>query len=157
MLAKLEAAMAVKRDTGSTSFVINARTDALKATEDRRTAQDLAIRRANSYLEAGADLCFIPYVKTREEVALFAREVKGPLSIAAGLPYNIREFSINDCRDLGVARVSIPTCVAFSAIQGMLKMLTLIHETGRFDEATRQDMLLSDMAVLDDLLGPQSS
>lgn len=37
-------------------FIINARTDALRSTEDRSAGLELAIDRANQYLEAGADL-----------------------------------------------------------------------------------------------------
>ena len=142
MLAKIKTAVAARQTAGSPHFIINARTDALRATEDRKAAQKLAVERANSYLEAGADLCFITYIKTREEVALFAKEVQGPLSVAAGLPYNIREFSINDCRELGVARVSLPSCLIFSAMQGMLNTLTMVRDTGTFSEATRQDLML---------------
>ena len=152
MLAKLKLAISVRLATGSPHFVLNARTDALRVLDDRKAAQKLAIKRANSYLEAGADLCFIPYIKTREEVALFAEEVHGPLSVAAGLPYNINEFSINDCRELGVARVSLPTCLVLSAIQGMLKVLTLVRTTGTFAEVERQQLVLSDMGVLEELL-----
>ncbi len=152
MLAKIKTAVAARQTAGSPHFIINARTDALRATEDRKAAQKLAVERANSYLEAGADLCFITYIKTREEVALFAKEVQGPLSVAAGLPYNIREFSINDCRELGVARVSLPSCLIFSAMQGMLNTLTMVRDTGTFSEATRQDLIFSDMDVLKKLL-----
>ncbi len=37
-------------------FIINARTDALRSTVDRSAGLELAIDRANQYLEAGADL-----------------------------------------------------------------------------------------------------
>ena len=152
MLAKLKLAISVKHAAGSPHFVLNARTDALRALDDRKAAQRLAIERANTYLEAGADLCFVPYIATREEVALFAKEVNGPLSVAAGMPYNINEFSINDCRELGVARVSLPTCLVLSAIQGMLKVLTLVGTTGTFAEVEQQQLVLSDMGGLEKLL-----
>ena len=152
MLAKLKVAISTKHAASSPDFILNARTDALRALNDRKAAQILAIERANSYLEAGADLCFIPYIKTREEVALFAKEVRGPFSVAAGLPYNIREFSINDCRDLGVARVSLPSYLIFSSMQGMLKTLTLVRDTGNFDEVLRQGLIFSDMNALGKLL-----
>ncbi len=152
MLAKIKDAIAVKQTSQSPHFVINARTDALRALDDRKAAQSLAIDRANSYLEAGADLCFITQIKTRAEVALFAKEVHGPISVAAGLAYNIKEFSINDCRDLGVRRVSLPSMMIFSAIQGMMKTLTLVRDTGAFDEALRQELVFSDMGLLEELL-----
>lgn len=152
MLAKLKTAIAAKQEAHSPHFVINARTDALKSDADRKKAQKIAIERANSFLAAGADLCFVTYIATREEVALFAREVHGPLSVAAGLPYNIREFSVNDCRELGVARVSLPVCLVYSAIQGMLKTLGLVRDTGAFTEAVEQGWLLSDQTILEHVL-----
>lgn len=153
MLAKLNTAISAKHAARSPHFIINARTDALRALDDRKKAQKLAIERANSYLEVGADLCFIPYIQTLEEVALFSKEAHGPISVAAGLPYNLHEFSINDCRELGVARVSIPTCMVFSAIKGILKVLELVRDTGNFVEVERRGLILSDMAVLEELLG----
>lgn len=152
MLAKIADAIAVKQTAHSPHFILNARTDALRSLDDRKAAQKLAIERANSYLEAGADLCFIAYIKTRAEVELFAKEVHGPLSVAAGLAYNMQEFSLNDCRELGVRRVSLPSCMIFSAIQGMLKTLALVRDTGAFDEALRQELVFSDMSVLEELL-----
>ncbi len=154
MLAKLEVAISAKQKAGSPHFILNARTDALRALEDRKAAQKLAIERANRYLEAGADLCFVPYIRTREEVALFAKEVQGPLSVAAGLPYNIQEFTINDCRELGVRRVSLPSCLVFSTIQGMLKTLTLVRDTGNFTKVLQQQLVFSDMDALEELLRP---
>ena len=90
-------------------FIINARTDALRSTVDRSAGLELAINRANQYLEIGADLAFITYVETLNEVKTLIQEVDGPISIAAGLYYNIKNFSINDLKEYGVARVSLPT------------------------------------------------
>jgi len=152
MLAKLEVAFTVRKAAGKPDFIINARTDALRAMDDRKAAQKLAIERANRYLEAGADLCFIPYIKNREELRLMAAEVKGPLSVAAGLPYNIQEFNINDCRELGVARVSLPTCLIFSAMQGMVKTLSSVRDTGSFESVLDQDLIFTDMHLLTEYL-----
>ncbi len=152
MLDKLRVAQAAKQAAHSPHFILNARTDALRALADRKAAQRLAIERANRYLEAGADLCFIPYIQTRAEVALFAKEVQGPISVAAGLPYNLQAFSLNDCRDLGVRRVSLPSCLIFSAMQGMLKTLILVRDSGTFEEVVQQELLFSDMAGLERLL-----
>jgi len=69
-------------------FIINGRTDALRSTEDRSGGLEIAVDRANRYLKAGADLAFITYVETLDEVKKIKREVKGPVSIAAGLHYN---------------------------------------------------------------------
>ena len=123
-------------------FIINARTDALLALENRKEAQKLAIERANSYLESGADICFITSAKTLDELKLFSREINGPISIAAGLPYNIQEFSINDCIELGISRVSLPTFMIANSVGHMLKNLMMMKGTGRFEQSVIENNLL---------------
>jgi len=97
--------------------LINGRTDALKSLNNREDAMNLSIGRANQYLDDGADLVFITYVETLDEVETIIKEVKGPVSIAAGMPYNIKNFSIADLDRLGVARVSIPTLLIYSSLR----------------------------------------
>lgn len=152
MLDKLKVALKTKNQLGNNSFIINSRTDALLSLPNRYEAQKIAIDRANKYLEAGADLCFIPYVKTLDEVKLLSKEINGPISIAVGLPYNIQEFSINDCIDLGISRVSLPTLLIFSSIEGMIKNLKQIKDTGDFTEVIKNKCLLSDMEILNNIL-----
>lgn len=109
-------------------FIINGRTDALRSTDNRSEGLDMAIDRANQYLEAGADLAFITYVETLDEVKRVTKEVKGPVSIAAGMPYNIRNFTIGDLKKYGVARVSLPTLLIFSSLSAIRKSLDFVNE-----------------------------
>lgn len=148
MIAKIKDANKTKIDFGKNDFIINARTDALLALENRKEAQKLAIERANSYLESGADICFITFAKTLDELKLFSREINGPISIAAGQPYNIQEFSINDCIELGIARVSLPTFMIANSVGHMLKNLMMMKETGRFE----QSVIENDSLINRDLL-----
>lgn len=104
-------------------FIINGRTDALRSTENREEGLEIAIDRANQYLEAGADLAFVTYAATLDEVKKIVKEVKGPVSIAAGQPYNIKEFSIDDLKKCGVARISLPTLIIYSSLQGIKNSL----------------------------------
>ena len=108
---------------GNNDFIINARTDALRSTKSRDNGLDIAIDRANQYLDEGADIAFITYVETLEEVQKITEEVKGPVSIAAGMPYNINNFSIDDLVKCGVIRVSLPTLLIFSSLQGISSSL----------------------------------
>ena len=110
------------------NFIINCRTDALKSTEDRNEALEIAIDRSNQYLEVGADLAFITYVETLDEVKKIVREVKGPVSIAAGMPYNVKEFSIKDLVKCGVARVSLPTLLIYSSLQAINSSLKYLKD-----------------------------
>src|SRR5919201_3872402 len=64
-------------------LVINARTDAFP-----KAGIEEAIRRANAYLEAGADCAFVPFVADRQAIARLAREIRGALEVlrAPALP-----------------------------------------------------------------------
>ncbi len=115
MTRKISIAIETIRSSRNCDFLLNARTDSLLL-DDRKQAQRVTIDRANRYLEAGADICFVCYVRTLKEVKLFSREINGPISIAAGQPYNVDNFSITDCMEAGVARVSLPTFVLLSNV-----------------------------------------
>nr|WP_319373900.1 isocitrate lyase/PEP mutase family protein [uncultured Methanobacterium sp.] len=123
MVEKIARARETAEHEGNPDLVINGRTDALKSEPDREKALDVAIERANSYLDAGATLAFIVYTATLEEVRTIAREVKGPVTIAAGMPYNLHNFTIDDLRRFGVARVSLPSLLIYSSLKGMERAL----------------------------------
>ena len=57
-------------------FCIIARTDAMVS-----YGREEAVRRANKYLEAGADAVFVVGCSTLEEVGMVAREVSGPVVV----------------------------------------------------------------------------
>lgn len=152
MINKIKSANEIKCSLGKEDFIINARTDALRSLKNRKDAQKLAIERANRYLEAGADICFVTYAKTLEEVKLFSKEINGPISIAAGLPYNINEFTINDCIELGIARVSLPTIMILNSINSMVRNLKTIKDTGNFNQEIQENFLLSNGDILTNIL-----
>lgn len=152
MLNKIKDANKTKIELGRNDFIVNARTDALRSLDNRKEAQKLAIERANSYLEAGADICFVTYAKTLDEIKLFSKEINGPISIAAGLSYNIQDFSINDCIELGIARVSLPAVMIFNSVGYMLKKLMDIKDTGNFNQMIQDNCLLSDGDLLKNII-----
>ena len=141
MLDKIGMVLQTKKELGVPDFVLNARTDALGTSESSEKGLRTAIERANCYLEAGAEMAFIPYVRTKDEIRLLKQEIAGPISIAAGLPYNIGEFTINDCRELGVTRVSLPTILIYTTMKSVQDTLTAIEKTGTFDWIQKNDRL----------------
>jgi 2-methylisocitrate lyase-like PEP mutase family enzyme len=147
MVLKLRRARSAALAFGNLDFVINGRTDALRTCENRRQALDIAVERANEYLANGADLAFVAYVATLDEVKTLVREVKGPISIAAGLPYNINHFSINQLKEVGVARVSLPSLLIYSAMQSWAGILSSIRKSGSFEEIVGKDLLLSPLEL----------
>ena len=128
MAQKIILARETAKAENNHDFIINGRTDALRSAENRDKGLEIAIGRANQYIEAGADLAFITYVETIEEVKKIVREVKGPVSVAAGMPYNVKEFSIHDLVKCGVARVSLPTLLIYSSLQAINSSLEHLED-----------------------------
>ena len=122
MVEKIHAAKEAA-ESENPDFIINGRTDALRSMNNREDALNLAVERANHYLDAGADLTFVTYVETLEEVKTLKKEVKGPLSVAAGMPYNIKNFSLADLKKLGVERVSLPNLLIYSSLSAIKNAL----------------------------------
>jgi 2-methylisocitrate lyase-like PEP mutase family enzyme len=94
------------RDRLDPDFIINARTDSFAA-----LGLDEAIRRCNLYQEAGADLGFIDGIKTKADVAVAVKALKGPLSVnlmdaISGMKTEL--IPIPELAAMGVGRVSIP-------------------------------------------------
>ena len=99
-------AMADVRARSGRDIVINARTDAYAV-----LGLEEAIRRANLYLEAGADMAFIDGIGTRADIERAVREIRGLLSVnlmdaVTGVKTEL--IPIPELAALGVARVSIP-------------------------------------------------
>ena len=130
--------------------MINGRTDALTAFATREEGLQEAIRRGNLYLKAGADLVFVTRVKTRQEVTTLVRELQGPLSIAAGLPYNLHDLSLRDLQALGVRRVSLPLLLISSTIRALQQSMRTL-QAGDMEKVVR-DGLLSDYAEIQRLM-----
>jgi len=142
MVEKITRARETAENEGNPDLVINGRTDALKSIPDREEALDVAIERANSYLDAGATLAFIVYTATLEEVQTITREVKGPVTIAAGMPYNLQNFGISDLEKYGVARISLPSLLIYSSLKGMERALNHV-KINKMEKLLENDDLYS--------------
>jgi 2-methylisocitrate lyase-like PEP mutase family enzyme len=149
MMEKIFSARKAAEISGNPNLIINGRTDALKSTEDREEALNIAVERSNLYLKAGADITFATYVETIDEVETLKNEVKGPISIAAGMPYNIKNFSLRDLEDLRVARVSLPTLLINSSLKAVAKSLNHLKND---DIRGMNDKILYGTDELDELL-----
>jgi len=125
MVKKIEAAVAARKDP---DFMINARTDAAAI-----AGIDEAIRRANAYHNAGADMVFPDAVLREEEIAKFVSSVSAPVSINMGLGIKKRPttplVSIKRLEELGVARVTFPRMTTAAALSGMKKAFEVILES----------------------------
>lgn len=95
-------------------FVLIARTDARGASGG---SLDEAIRRANAFLGAGADLAFVEGPTSADEVRRVCSEVKGPVF------YNMTgvspRFTVDEMRGLGIAVCISPNAMLRSALGAM--------------------------------------
>jgi len=122
-------------------FVIVARTDARGASGG---SLDEAIRRANAYLEAGADLAFVEGPTSVDEVKRVLREVKGKVF------YNMTgvspRFTMDEMRALGIAVCIAPNAMLRSALAAMHDLAVAMKGEGpvaetRFMESFKQHPL----------------
>jgi 2-methylisocitrate lyase-like PEP mutase family enzyme len=99
-------------------LVINARTDTYLAQVGEGQARlEETIRRGRTYLQAGADSIFVPYVIDPAIIQILVRDIPGPINLLAmpGAP------SAPELFRLGVARVSIGS-------RAMLATMGLVRE-----------------------------
>ena len=89
-------------DAAGVPFVINARTDVFYGGGNENSLDD-AIRRGNAYLEVGAGCVFVPFIRDRETMEAVVAGIDGPVNVLA----NPAAPSLEDLRDIGIARVSI--------------------------------------------------
>lgn len=143
MVEKLRAAREAARQEGHPDLIINGRTDALSVAADRKVGLNESIARADLYLDAGADLAFVTGVATIEEVKTLVQGIHGPVSIAAGLPNNIKKMSIADLKACGVRRVSLPVVAIFSAIQALARTLAALRDSQDFSLVLQEKLLCS--------------
>ena len=125
MVLKIKACIEVKKKLDP-DFVINARTDAIAV-----SGVEEAIKRGNAYAEAGADLIFIEAPRTREDIIRLVKEIKAPISINlfdAVSGGKTPLIDIDELKEMGVARVSIPVGPLFAAVKGMINYLDVIKD-----------------------------
>jgi len=117
-------ACAMVRDGLNKDFIINARTDVFAG-----MGLTEAVRRCNLYLESGADLAFIDGIKSRPDIEIAVKAVRGPLSVnlmdaITGMKTEL--IPIPELAKMGVGRVSIPVAsimVAHKALTDFFQAL----------------------------------
>ena len=115
-------------------FCIIARTDAMVS-----YGREEAVRRANKYLEAGADAVFVVGCSTLEEVEMVAREVSGPVVMNVNDISELNRYSQETFRQLGVKLVLYPATLRSLFLKQALDTMKHLYENG--NTADRLDRL----------------
>jgi methylisocitrate lyase len=137
MVGRIEAAVAGRSDK---DFLIIARTDS-RATENFKGA----VKRAQKYLEAGADAIFPEALQSEQEFRDFAKEIKAPLLA------NMTEFgkspllSFSELTELGYRMVIFPQSAFRVSMKASDKFLRALKKSGSQKEfidemQTRQEL-----------------
>ncbi|MCE9648740.1 MAG: isocitrate lyase/phosphoenolpyruvate mutase family protein [Parvibaculum sp.] len=138
--ALYEEALAVERiaaaraAVGGNAFVLTARTDAMQT--DPPDALKTVVRRANLFLEAGADCIFVPGVTDLETIAVLLREIAGPINIVAGL--GTSQGNAHDMLAAGIRRVSLGGSIARSALGFIRQCARELRDEGTFGFSNNQ-------------------
>ncbi|MEM7828696.1 MAG: isocitrate lyase/PEP mutase family protein [Candidatus Aenigmatarchaeota archaeon] len=131
--------MAARDAVEDPDFVINARTDAISV-----YGIEEAIKRGNSYAKAGADIIFVEAPESVEDIRRIVKEINAPVSINlfdAVTGGKTPLLSIDELRQMGVARISIPVGLIFAATRGMINYLSELKKYGILP--ARSDLVVS--------------
>jgi len=132
-VGKYRAADAVRRDLDP-DFLLIARTDARGA---HGGSLDEAIRRANAYLDVGADLAFVEGPTSLSEVQRVCREVRGPVFYnQTGVSPRLTPAQM---KELGIAATILPGATLRVALQAIWDFATALRAEGPAAEARFAD------------------
>jgi 2-methylisocitrate lyase-like PEP mutase family enzyme len=125
MAMKVRSAVEARSDT---DIVIGARTDAAAV-----AGLAEAIRRANLYIDAGADLLFADALLSEDDIGRFAEAVRGPVLVNMGFGIRGRSttpvLSSRRLEELGVAAVIFPRLLTSAALAGMRRAMAALSES----------------------------
>ncbi len=125
-LCKLKAGLAARQ---SEDFCIIARTDALIS-----YGMDEAVKRANLYLEAGADAVFVVGCKTLDDIKAVAAAVNGPVIININDESPLNQYSYEVFHELGIKMVLYPAVLRNLFLRQAVDTLTVLKDQGNTQE-----------------------
>lgn len=146
---KIRAAVDARRDP---DFVIKARTDAAGP-----LGIEEAIRRANAYAEAGADLIFADALLNVKDMERVVKEVQAPMAVNMGFGIRKRPttplLSVRQLEEIGFAAVSVPRMLSAAALRGMLNAVAVFKESLETGEAVDRPDLAVSFDELNEIMG----
>jgi len=116
-------------------LVINARTDSFYTSlGSQQEKLSESIKRGNKYREAGADCIFVQPVWEKETISTLVKEINAPINILSnptigvGLP-----LSVSELHDLGVARLSLGSCLMKATLALIKKVADELSDKGTYN------------------------
>lgn len=122
---RVAAAVEAARGVGF-PFMLTARSEGLFR---KLSDLDEACRRIEAFEKAGADVLYVPSVRTIPEVAQVIGTVQKPVNVLA-----TPTLSIPELRDAGVKRVSLGSWLYVAAMGGFVRAVKELRDQGTFEE-----------------------
>jgi 2,3-dimethylmalate lyase len=132
-VGKIAAAASARRDP---NFVLIGRTDSASA-----HGLDEAIRRANAFLEAGADVGFVEGSWTKSEIVTIAKGVNGPIMVNQDESSASSEYTLAELASMGVKLAVYPGILRYSVCYAMRWGLEILKADGTTKRA--RDRMIS--------------
>ena len=140
MVEKIRAAIDARHDP---DFVITARVDSIAI-----HGLDDAIKRANRYVEAGADMIFIEAPATEADIQRIIKETKGPSWINMVEGGKTPLVPISTLQTMGAALVDYGPLVLFAAAGGVERALQALKRDGTTANHLKELMLFTEINEL---------
>lgn len=126
-------------------FVINARVDVIiRAVGAPETRFEHTVRRANAYLQAGADCIFPIGMVERDMIANLAAAINGPINMLGGPPHP----TIPELARLGVARISLAGRLMSAALGHVRTIVHEVLERGTYDSLSADSLSSAELRSL---------
>ncbi len=149
MARKIEAACDARKDD---DFVILARTDAIAI-----EGLEGAIRRAQLYAKAGADLIFADAIGGEDQIKALVDAVPVPVSVNMGFGIRNRPTTplipLTRLAEIGVRRVTLPRLLPAAAILAMENALSILKQSILTGEIVHRPDLLAGIDDIWELMG----
>jgi len=140
MVEKIRAAVDARKDP---DFVITARVDSIAI-----HGLDDAIKRANIYVEAGADMIFVEAPTTEADIQRIINETKGPSWINMVEGGKTPLVPIPKLQQMGAALVDYGPLVLFAAAGGVERALQALKRDGTTANHLKELMLFNEINEL---------
>jgi len=98
-----------------------------------RTDLDDTITRLHAYQEAGADVLFAPGLRDLDDIRRVLGQIDRPLSVLVGP----RSPIVSDLAEAGVARISVGSSFAWSALEGLVDAAEELRGQGTYQFSER--------------------
>jgi 2-methylisocitrate lyase-like PEP mutase family enzyme len=115
-------------DAAGVPVVINARVDGFHHGKGDDVFNDV-IRRANAYLEVGADCAFVPFISDGALIGRVAAAIDGPMNVLAGADTP----PVPELKKLGVRRVTVGSNFAKAALTLVRKGAEELLTSGTYE------------------------